>query len=271
MFRLLTALLLALSSIASVVAQPKSVDVAGVSPGMTVTEAKSALKAFNPAFQFAEDIYEARPGIPSSVGKLMACVGDFHPNGATGSFCGAPKKDVPFEEVVVAFGQSNGKAFYVYRAWRPTIATRPLRADILRAVTDKYGPMQGYPRGDKDWTLVIMSKEFPGQIDGNFGSAQYQSDYSRSGKVVPECASNGYLASTGSPPMTASPNCSASVSAKIGWGSPDTVLAHLAIAVYDQRILYDDIQKDKAATDASSAAEKAKSEGAAAKNKAPKL
>lgn len=233
--------------------EPMATDLAGVSLGMDVAQVRTALKQFNPAFVLTDSQYQARPGIPVSVGAIYACDGQLV--GAAVCTSRDPGNPAGVDKVIVAFGQVTGKAFYISRSWYPAMDKRPLFSETKAAVLEKYGTNSKVREVGKEQARFTWPSDEDGAFDEQMlnRGCQYSSF-----EQVPRRASGG---------------CTVVAAIQIDAArdrGQENLVSMLAAHLFDQRLLFDDIKKGNAATEAASAAERIKND-AAAKNNKPKL
>jgi hypothetical protein len=224
-------------------------DVLGVKLGMTLEQAREALKKSGTSFKIIEGRYAAQPGIPESVAFINACASTIEPSDTicTSGVGGAFGSD----QVLVAFGQMSGRAFFVSRNWKPPEAEQPFSAAVEKSVLEKYRGL--VKAGTSSSNNVPSGRSYSESSDLN-------------GKLKGSCST------AGSPiPNLARSNCGFAAAADFEFKGNVQRLVKMEIRPFDHRVLLADIKKaNEIATD-NAAKQRSREEDAARKASTPKL
>lgn len=243
-----SAIVLAVSLAVSTPALSQSAtDVLGVSLGMTPLQAKEALQKSGTRFKIFEGRYAAQPGIPESIAYINACVSQMEPNEQNCSW----GSDLGADQVLVAFGQMSGKAFFVSRNWVPPKAEQPASPAVEKSVLEKY-------RG--------LSKSMESTSNGRPSGRSYSESKDLNGKPFGQCG-----VGLSGIPRSAMSNCGFVSNAGFRFEGDVQRLVQMDIRLFDHRVLLADIKQAQEIQMGNAAKQKAKEEEGARKASAPKL
>ena len=121
-----------------VFANSATVDSLGIELGMSPDQVLGQLKRINPDFVIVQFNYASEPGVPTALGRIIACT----PNMTRkGELCRSMNPRQEADQILIAFGGSTGKAFFIRRQWRPASDKLPLAATATQPIFDKYGDL----------------------------------------------------------------------------------------------------------------------------------
>lgn len=226
-----------------------SVDIVGVSIGMTADQARDALKKSGTSFKFIEGRYKAQTGIPESLAYINACISSIPPSDDR---CVDGVGGAGLDQVLVAFGQMSGKVFYVGRTWEPAKAAQPLMANVEKAVLEKY---------------TGLKKSTESSSSGKPTGRSYDSVSVLNGRPVAQCGLSVYSGI----PNRAKSDCGFVSSASFKFEGELQKLTNFQIGIFDHRVLLSDINQSNGIQSGVANKQKASEEDAARKVGGPKL
>jgi len=200
-------------------AQLKNDDILGIKPGMTVDQARTAIKSQNPAM-VGRDLskYPDLPGLPGPVFAIEFCERVVN-NGCTSG-----------DSVRVFLGEATHKILLIHRSVK-FINPKVLVKTVKDSLNEKYG--------------------LPAARSGDGLESSWHFD--RENKINPACAINawGNIPEWGPPPPRgmwqhprANPACGTSLDVLIEKDSSDVSFASgMFISIYDYRLMNEDFDK----------------------------
>lgn len=241
------AMLMAINS--SVFAENQA-NIIGISIGMTADQVKEALKKSGTSFKLIEGKYREQPGIPESLAFINACTAK-PPQDGPG--CYSPSGTAN-EQVLVAFGQLSGKAFYVDRTWTPAKDAQPLGSTVETAVLEKYPGLK---------------KHMQSGSEGRLTGKSYSDAKDLSGRQEPQCGAP--LGMSSKIPNSARSNCGFVAYAGLSFEIESQRLSGMYLALFDHRVLLEDIKRANEIRSSEANKKRTEEENAARKVSAPKL